>query len=76
MPQLKPLGPPPPPPPPPGMGPPLPPPPPGEKKSLSEKQKANIEKLKSRPRHRPDWSEMMKEVESGRKLKHVQCNDR
>ena len=31
---------------------------------------------RTRPRRRPDWSEMMKEVESGRKLKHVVCNDR
>lgn len=35
-----------------------------------------LEKLKNRPRRRPDWSDMMKEVESGRKLKHVTCNDR
>ncbi|XP_022216397.2 DNA ligase 1 isoform X2 [Drosophila obscura] len=58
---------------------PPPPPPPlaiGEKRVLSSTQKANIEKLKTRPRRRPDWSEMMKEVESGRKLRHVACNDR
>lgn len=35
-----------------------------------------MEKLKSRPRRRPDWSDMMKEVESGRKLRHVETNDR
>lgn len=35
-----------------------------------------LESLRSRPRRRPDWSDMMKEVESGRKLKHVECNDR
>lgn len=35
-----------------------------------------MERLKNRPRKRPDWSDMMKEVESGRKLRHVQCNDR
>ena len=77
-------GPPPPPPPPPMSGaPPPPPPPPGlaappefEKKPISEKHKQMLEKLKTRPRRRPDWSDMMKEVESGRKLKHVQCNDR
>uniref|UniRef100_A0A0A1WQ74 WH2 domain-containing protein n=1 Tax=Zeugodacus cucurbitae TaxID=28588 RepID=A0A0A1WQ74_ZEUCU len=59
--------------------PPPPPPPlgaPGEKRNLSETQKAALEKLKTRPRRRPDWSEMMKEVESGRKLRHVECNDR
>ena len=32
--------------------------------------------LKSRPRKRPDWACMMKELEGGRELKHVQCNDR
>lgn len=47
-----------------------------EKKDLSVKGKETLEKLKSRPRRRPDWSDMMKEVESGRKLRHVQCNDR
>lgn len=46
------------------------------KKSISEKGKETLEKLKSRPRRRPDWSDMMKEVEEGRKLRHVQCNDR
>jgi hypothetical protein len=43
------------------------------------KHRETLEKLKSRPRRRPDWSEMMKEVEEMRhnkKLKHVQCNDR
>lgn len=47
-----------------------------EKKKMSDSQKATIEKLKSRPRRRPDWSDMMKEVEEGRKLRHVTCNDR
>ncbi|KAL7730030.1 hypothetical protein ACLKA6_009319 [Drosophila palustris] len=58
--------------------PPPPPPPlaPGEKRVLSDTQKKTLEKLKTRPRRRPDWSEMMKEVESGRKLRHVACNDR
>lgn len=46
------------------------------KKDLSNKGKETLEKLKSRPRRRPDWSDMMKEVEEGRKLRHVQCNDR
>ncbi|XP_055851957.1 glutamic acid-rich protein isoform X4 [Episyrphus balteatus] len=62
----------PPPPPPPPLGPPVD----FEKRALNEKQKATIEKLKTRPRRRPDWSEMMKEVEEGKKLRHVQCNDR
>lgn len=47
-----------------------------DKKIISEKGKETLEKLKARPRKRPDWSDMMKEVESGRKLRHVQCNDR
>lgn len=47
-----------------------------EKKPMSEKGKETLEKLKARPRKRPDWSDMMKEVESGRKLRHVECNDR
>lgn len=64
-----------PPPPPPGLR----PPPDFEKKPLTSKHRETLEKLKSRPRRRPDWSEMMKEVEEircGKKLKHVQCNDR
>lgn len=72
-----------PPPPPPPPGPPRPPPPPPqpgtvelERKPISEKHLEILEKLKSRPRKRPDWSDMMKEVESGRKLRHVKCNDR
>ncbi|XP_017083679.1 FK506-binding protein 5 isoform X2 [Drosophila eugracilis] len=58
--------------------PPPPPPPlaPGEKRVLSTNQKETLEKLRTRPRRRPDWSEMMKEVESGKKLRHVACNDR
>lgn len=47
-----------------------------DKKPLTESQKAALEKLKTRPRRRPDWSDMMKEVESGKKLRHVECNDR
>lgn len=43
---------------------------------MSKEKAEKIEALKSRPRRRPDWSDMMKEVESGKKLKHVQCNDR
>lgn len=76
--------PPPPPPPPAAKGaPPPPPPPPGvapppdfDKKPMTEKQKEVIERLKIRPRKRPDWSDMMKEVESGIRLKHIKCNDR
>ncbi|XP_015512527.2 DNA ligase 1 isoform X1 [Neodiprion lecontei] len=62
--------------------PPRPPPPPPartilkELPPLSEKQQKVIEALKSRPRKRPDWACMMKEVESGKKLKKVKCNDR
>lgn len=66
-----------------GGAPPPPPPPPGlaappdfERKPISEKKRQKLEKLKIRPRKRPDWSDMMKEVESGIKLKHVKCNDR
>lgn len=47
-----------------------------ERKAMTENKKATIDKLKSRPRRRPDWSDMMKEVESGKKLRHVECNDR
>jgi hypothetical protein len=48
-----------------------------EKKPMSESKLEKLDALKSRPRKRPDWGAMMKEVESGnRKLKHVQCNDR
>uniref|UniRef100_A0A8D8SUV9 WH2 domain-containing protein n=1 Tax=Cacopsylla melanoneura TaxID=428564 RepID=A0A8D8SUV9_9HEMI len=69
------------PPPPPMMpGPPPPPPPmaapPIDSKPLTEVQRKQLEQLKSRPRRRPDWSDMMKEVEQGKKLRHVQCNDR
>lgn len=35
-----------------------------------------LEALKSRPRKRPDWASMMKEVENGKPLRHVKCNDR
>ncbi|XP_012266896.2 ABC transporter F family member 4-like isoform X3 [Athalia rosae] len=62
--------------------PPRPPPPPPARvilkdlPPLSDRQKKVLEALKSRPRKRPDWACMMKEVESERKLKHVVCNDR
>ncbi|CAL8120368.1 unnamed protein product [Orchesella dallaii] len=59
------------PPPPPG-GPP-PPPPPAE--GMTGKQ-AKIEVLRKSSRKRPDWGSMMKEIEKGKPLQHVQCNDR
>ncbi|XP_074029128.1 uncharacterized protein isoform X9 [Leptinotarsa decemlineata] len=65
------------PPPQPGMPPP-PPMMPGEipKKRLNEKQKERLDKLKSRPKNRPDWNNLLQEIESKKKLKHVVCNDR
>ncbi|CAK1541636.1 unnamed protein product [Leptosia nina] len=65
-----------PPPPPPPAPPKLPPPPEFKKPQLDPEKLKKIEQLRSRPRRRPDWSDMMKEVEQGRKLKHVVCNDR
>ncbi|XP_015117864.1 glutamic acid-rich protein isoform X2 [Diachasma alloeum] len=65
--------------------PPRPPPPPPSREvvpelknlpPISEKAQKTLELLKSRPRKRPDWSCILKEVESGKKLKHVKCNDR
>ncbi|XP_076176960.1 uncharacterized protein LOC143151559 isoform X2 [Ptiloglossa arizonensis] len=62
--------------------PPRPPPPPPARTilkdlpPLSESQQVKLEMLKSRPRKRPDWACMMKEVESGKTLRHVHCNDR
>ncbi|KAK9695838.1 WH2 motif [Popillia japonica] len=60
------------------VAPPLPPPAPALPNdiSLSDKQKEKIAMLRSRPKTRPDWSAMLKEVESQRTLKHVECNDR
>ncbi|XP_022131064.2 glutamic acid-rich protein isoform X1 [Pieris rapae] len=65
-----------PPPPPPPAPPKLPPPPEFKKPKLDSEKLKKIEQLRSRPRRRPDWSDMMKEVEEGKKLKHVVCNDR
>ncbi|XP_028131614.2 DNA ligase 1-like isoform X3 [Diabrotica virgifera virgifera] len=67
----------PPPPPPPGM----PPPPPAmpgamPKKPLTDKQLSRLNKLKARPKHRPDWNNLLIEIESKKALKHVVCNDR
>lgn len=62
--------------------PPRPPPPPPSRTilkdlpALNDNQMQQLEILKSRPRKRPDWASMMKEVESGKPLKHVKCNDR
>ncbi|KAM0725099.1 Actobindin-B/C [Formica fusca] len=62
--------------------PPRPPPPPPSRTvlkdlpPLNETQMQTLEALKSRPRKRPDWASMMKEVENGKPLRHVKCNDR
>ncbi|XP_066144612.1 DNA ligase 1-like isoform X3 [Euwallacea fornicatus] len=61
--------------------PPMPPPPPcmpGQtpKKPLTEEQAKKLDLLKSRPKVRPDWSATLKEIEGGKKLRHVECNDR
>ena len=37
---------------------------------------AQLERYKKTPRKRPDWASMMKEIESGKKLKRVETNDR
>ena len=48
-----------------------------DRQPLSESKAEKLEALKNRPRKRPDWGALMKDVEFGnRKLKHVQCNDR
>ncbi|KAM3963931.1 uncharacterized protein ACR2FA_001965 [Aphomia sociella] len=65
-----------PPPMPPPMPPKMPPPPEFKKAPIDPTRLKKIEQLRSRPRRRPDWSDMMKEVEQGKKLKHVVCNDR
>ncbi|RZC34860.1 intracellular protein transport protein USO1-like [Asbolus verrucosus] len=61
--------------------PPMPPPAPAmpgsnKMKPLTQKQKERIEQLKNRPKVRPDWTAMLKEIEGNKKLKHVECNDR
>ncbi|KAJ8978350.1 hypothetical protein NQ317_002659 [Molorchus minor] len=65
------------PPPQPGMPPP-PPAMPGQmpKKPLNESQKKKLDKLKSRCKARPDWNNLLQEIEAKKKLKHVVCNDR
>lgn len=47
-----------------------------ETKPLTPKKAAVLEQLKSRPKTRPDWTAMLKEIEGSKKLKHVECNDR
>lgn len=61
---------------PPPLPPKMPPPPEFKKAPVDPSKLKKLESLRSRPRRRPDWSDMMKEVEQGRKLKHVECNDR
>nr|XP_022908960.1 DNA ligase 1-like [Onthophagus taurus] len=61
--------------------PPLPPPAPAlpdlsEATNLSNKQKEKLDMLRQRPKHRPDWTQMLKDLEKGARLKHVECNDR
>ncbi|CAH2052123.1 unnamed protein product, partial [Iphiclides podalirius] len=65
-----------PPPMPPPLPPKMPPPPEFKKAPLDPTKLKKLDSLRSRPRKRPDWSDMMKEVEQGKKLKHVVCNDR
>ncbi|XP_017785132.1 PREDICTED: glutamic acid-rich protein-like [Nicrophorus vespilloides] len=65
----------------PPMAPPMPPPAPAMPKApnvdpLSQHQKAKLDSLRSRPKTRPDWTAVLKGIETGRKLKHVECNDR
>lgn len=43
---------------------------------MTEKQIKTLEQLKTRQTKLVDWKDMMKEVERGRKLRHVECNDR
>ncbi|XP_045468896.1 glutamic acid-rich protein isoform X1 [Harmonia axyridis] len=62
--------------------PPLPPPPPPsmppdfKRDPLSREKLEKLETLRARPKTRPDWTNMLKEIESKKALKHVQCNDR
>ncbi|CAH0549446.1 unnamed protein product [Brassicogethes aeneus] len=61
--------------------PPMPPPAPAmpgseNKKPLNNDQKKKLEQLRSRPKARPDWSSLLKDLEGTKKLKHVHCNDR
>lgn len=43
---------------------------------LTAEQKKKLESLRARPKKRPDWANILKDIESGRKLNHVTCNDR
>lgn len=60
--------------------PPMPPPPPAmpgmDMKPLTDKQAKKLDLLRARPKVRPDWSQTLKEIEGGKKLRHVECNDR
>jgi len=71
--------PPPPPPPAPPAPPPPPPGPPGLERKISSKND-RIEQLKKRPTKRPDWNDLMQEIEKYRckagLLKKTVCNDR
>ncbi|KAK3919034.1 Dynein heavy chain-like protein [Frankliniella fusca] len=69
----------PPPPPPAPPAPPMAPPPPPllkDKKPMTAAQQEKLAQLRHRPRKRPDYSCLMKEIESGKRLKRVVCNDR
>ncbi|KAK3890128.1 hypothetical protein Pcinc_005904 [Petrolisthes cinctipes] len=65
---------PPPPPPPPGMPPPPPPPPPGMKGRKVPPSAARlkmVDQIRKASRTRPDWNELLKNIEGGIKLKHL-----
>ena len=47
-----------------------------ELRQLSAKGREQIEKLRQRPRTRPDWSAIMKGVNDGVKLRKTETNDR
>jgi len=71
---------PPPPPPPPAPPGPPPPPPPPPGMAPQKAQSSRVEQLKKRPTKRPDWNDLMQEIEKYRcksgLLNKVQCNDR
>lgn len=47
-----------------------------DKKPMTVAQQQKLEQLRNRARKRPDYSCLMKEIESGTRLRKVQCNDR
>lgn len=55
-----------------------PPPPPilADRKPLTKSQEEKLAQLRNRARKRPDYSFLMKEIEGGKRLKKVVCNDR